>query len=192
MWFPEQMGSAVKDLRVRGCSGRDSGRMGLRSSGVCLLAANDTLVIAWCRGHAPSDIPGLMRAEVAVDRGCVSRRTSTSSSTRTPVVFPISTFQKPPCIGWVRPLITPGGPGQDARPDNDAGLWRPPSVRPATRQKQDEAPAFPAHALVRSVRGVAFAADEPHKRRRDGPTLLFQLAKQAPAASRTRRTEVGA
>src|SRR5436190_23244867 len=30
----------------------------------------------------------------------------------------------------------------------------------APRQKQDEAPAFPAHALVRSVHGLAFAADE--------------------------------
>ena len=37
---------------------------------------------------------------------------------------------------------------------------------PANRQTQDEAPAFPAHALVRSVPGLAFAADDLRKLRR--------------------------
>src|SRR4051794_18498613 len=37
-----------------------------------------------------------------------------------------------------------------------------PGQPPAPRQKHDEAAAFPAHALVRSAHGLAFAADDEH------------------------------
>src|SRR3954464_10996556 len=71
----------------------------------------------------------------------------------------------------LRPLHGNHLHGSHARSGANAGKQQAKTERPASPQKQDEAPAFPAHALVRSAHGLAFAADKEQASPRRRPPL---------------------